>query len=145
MILPAVRPGWLALAGLTVSVVGLLAQASSADLGVVAGGSALVAAGTTFALPPVAMLIVLLTAPNARASALAVYGCCLAVGASLGAELPSRLPSWFGYPSLCALIASSLGLVALALATTVPTDPSQTLAPRLAPTSGSVGALPKEG
>lgn len=110
--LPAVRPGWLALAGLAVSVTGLLAQAISSELPAIAVGSALVAAGTTFALPPVAVLIVLLSA-EARGSALAVYGCCLAVGASLGAELPARLPAWLGYPGLCALVASALGAVAL--------------------------------
>jgi MFS transporter, YNFM family, putative membrane transport protein len=110
--LPAVRPGWLALAGLAVSVTGLLTQAISGELPAITVGSALVAAGTTFALPPVAMLVVLLSA-DARASALAVYGCCLAVGASLGAELPGRVPAWLGYPGLCALVASALGVVAL--------------------------------
>jgi hypothetical protein len=139
-LLPPVRPGWLALSGLTVSVIALLAQGISGDFRIVAAGSALVAAGTTFALPPVAMLIVLL-APQVRASALAAYGCCLALGASFGAELPARLPTWLGYPGLCTVLAALLGVVALALANTVPTDPAQTIASQPTPMpTGSVGS-----
>jgi MFS transporter, YNFM family, putative membrane transport protein len=134
--LPAARPGWLALAGLAVSVAGLLAQAISGELTVITVGSALVAGGTTFALPPIAVLVVLLSS-DARASALAVYGCCLAVGASLGAELPSRIPARLGYPGLCALLASALGVVAL----TFPYERSdQPLADRLsAPQASAAG------
>ena len=137
-LLPPIRPGWLALSGLTVSVIALLAQGISGDFTIVAAGSALVAGGTTFALPPVAMLIVLL-APQARASALAVYGCCLALGASFGAELPARLPTWLGYPGLCTVLAALLGVVALALANTVPTDPAQTIASQ--PTPMPIGSV----
>jgi MFS family permease len=111
------RPVWLVLAGVGVTVAGLLAQAAFPRPEVLVAGAILVGLGTTFTLPP---LLGILTgiATGLEASALAVYGGCLAVGASLGVEAPGWLPPQLGYAGLAAITATAISLGALALAVT---------------------------
>jgi predicted MFS family arabinose efflux permease len=116
-VLHRTHPGWLALAGLVATTAGLVGQAASSQPTVVVAGSVLVAAATTLALPPLVVMIVAF-AGDAKASALAVYGCCVSLGATLGGVLPSLLPRWFGYPGLCALAATAAAAAAVVMTVT---------------------------
>jgi YNFM family putative membrane transporter len=117
------RPTWLILTGLTTAVAGLLVQGALLRPVMVVAGAVLVGFGTTFALPPLLTLLTELAA-GVEASALAVYGACLAVGASLGVELPGWLPKQLGYPGLAAAIATALAVGTLALVTAIPAQAS---------------------
>jgi YNFM family putative membrane transporter len=108
------HPGWLALAGLVATTAGLLAQTASTQRLVVVAGSVLVAGATTLALPPLVVMIVAF-AGTAKASALAVYGGSVSVGATLGGVLPGLLPGWVGYSELCGLIAAAAAAAAFVM------------------------------
>jgi YNFM family putative membrane transporter len=111
------RPAWLVVAGVGATVAGLLAQVLMLGSASVLAGSVLVGCGTTLALPPLVTMLTEL-APGLEASALAVYGACLAVGATLGVQAPGWLPHTTGYPALAAAVAVVLSVGALGVAVT---------------------------
>jgi MFS transporter, YNFM family, putative membrane transport protein len=112
-------PLWLIMTSVAVAAGGLLTQAMVPRPAATIAGSVLVGFGTTLALPPLVAVLTRL-AVGVEASALAVYGACLAVGASLGVQLPGWLPPWLGFPVLAAALAAALATGAVVLWATEP-------------------------
>lgn len=129
------KPVWLIITGVALAAGGLLAPVVLLRPAMVVAGSVLVGFGTTFALPPLVGVLTQL-AVGVEASALAVYGACLAVGASLGVQVPGWLPPWAGYSALAGAIAVALAAATLVL-TVTNRDPPHNAPPPPEPTKTS--------
>jgi YNFM family putative membrane transporter len=139
--LARVRAASMIAAGVLAMAVGMLLQAATPPLVVMVAASALVAGANTVALPPMASLITQL-APTTRATALAVWSFCLAVGAAVGGALPDWMAASHGYAGFSVLVAVAmiLGTIGfLGLAAGAPAAAS-TLPPQPGRASSSAGA-----
>jgi YNFM family putative membrane transporter len=104
----------LIVAGMTITVAGLLTQNLAGGMAMLTAGSVAVAGGSTLAISPLTALIGEF-APAARASALAIQSFCLDLGTSGGAWLSVRL----SYAEVCNLMAAAAAAGALLLAVAV--------------------------
>jgi MFS transporter, YNFM family, putative membrane transport protein len=104
----------LIMAGVTITVAGLLAQTLSGGVPMLTAGSVAVAGGSTLAISPLTALISQF-APAARASALAIQSFMLDLGTGGGALLSVQL----GYAQVCTLMAVAAAAAALLLAAAV--------------------------
>jgi MFS transporter, YNFM family, putative membrane transport protein len=107
-------PMGLIMAGMTITVAGLLTQTLPGGVPMLTAGSVAVAGGSTLAISPLTALIGQF-APAARASALAIQSFMLDMGAGGGAWLSVRL----SYAEVCSLMAAASTAGALLLAVAV--------------------------